>query len=336
MSTKINFVEKPQVLIDAALNRGRKSSMEYPKQKTEFYTINGKEMAKIDASANYLEEKLFKASSQFPSFEELDPFYHDLYECIIDVPEMKKTLSSLSSVGRLIKKIRRDHLVKIKELRYSRGREKQALEVTKSYIGRMASLIKGIGKHIEYYNESARKLNELPSVRTNEECIILAGFPNVGKSTLLKKITESKPEIANYPFTTKGLNVGVFMMRYLPIQVIDTPGLLDRPLHERNKIELKAITALQYLKGILAFVVDPTDDLDVQKSLLIEIKKLFTKHKFMVVITKSDIANESQVENAKKKFEEYDIVIDGADKTALKDYFLAKGKKLFEGMTTED
>jgi len=330
MTQKINFIEKTQVLIDASLNRGRKASLEYPKQKTDFYTNNGKEMAKIDASANYLEEKLFKATQQFPSFELLEPFYHDLYECIIDVDEMKKTLSSISSVARLIKKIRRDHLVKIKELKYSRGREKQALNVTKAYIGRMASLIKGISKHVEFYNECARKLNELPSIRTNEECVILAGYPNVGKSTLLAKITESKPEIANYPFTTKGLNVGVFMMRYLPIQVIDTPGLLDRPLSERNKIELKAITALQYLKGILAFVVDPMDDVVVQKKLFLETKKLFLKHKFLIVITKSDLANETQIANAKKEFGGYEIIVDGADKTALKDYFLAQGKKLFE------
>ena len=95
-------------------------------------------------------------------------------------------------------------------------------------------------------------------------------------------------------------------------------------------IELKAITALQYLKGILAFVVDPMDDVFMQKKLFLETKKLFLKHKFLIVITKSDIANETQIANAKKEFGGYEIIVDGADKTALKDYFLAQGKKLFE------
>lgn len=329
MSRNIGFIEKPQSLLESALTRGRKAASEYPKQKTVFYTLKGKEIAKIDASANYLEERLFNSTKQFPSFETLDPFYYDLYSCIIDIDEVKKNLSSISSVARLIKKLRRDHIVKLKEMRFSTGMEKSAKKVTGMYIGRLASIIKGTTKHIEYFNLSAKKLNELPSIKSQEECIMLAGFPNVGKSTLLQKITDSKPEIANYPFTTKGLNVGTFMMRYLPIQVIDTPGLLDRPLNERNNIELKAITALQHLKGIIAFVVDPTDDVLMQKKLLSDIKKLFTKHKFIVVITKSDIANPVQIEEAKKAFEGYEIIIEGNDLTTFKDYLITKGKTLF-------
>ncbi|MFA6268378.1 MAG: GTPase [archaeon] len=329
MSRNINFIEKPQILLDAALSRGRRASMEYPKQKTVFYTIKGKEIAKIDTSANYLEEKLFKAAKQFPDFDSLDPFYGDLYSCIIDIDEMKKNLSSLSSVGRLIKNLRREHIVKLKEMRYGKGMEHAAKKVTNMYIGRVSSLLKGIQKHIEFYNLSAKKLNELPSIRLDEDCIMLAGFPNVGKSTLLQKITESKPEIANYPFTTKGLNVGVFYLRHIPIQVIDTPGLLDRPLMERNNIELKALTALQHLKGMIVFAVDPMDDMDKQTKLFEDVRKLFKKHKFLVVITKSDIANPTQVEIAKKAFNEYETIIEGQNLSTLKEYLTTKGKQLF-------
>jgi nucleolar GTP-binding protein len=329
MPMQINFIEKPQVLLDAALARGRKAASNYQKQKTRFYTVKGKEIAKIDASANYLEEKLFKAVQQMPSFDQLDEFYKSLYECIIDVNEMKKNLSSISSVARIIKNRRRESLIRLKELKFGYGSEQIAFSVTNAYIGRISSLLKGITKQIEYYNESAKKLKELPSIKTNEECIILAGMPNAGKSTLLKKITESKPEIANYPFTTKGLNVGLFYLRHIPIQVIDTPGLLDRPLHERNKIELKAVTALQYLKGIIAFVLDPIEDLEKQKNLFLELKKMFTNHKFLIILTKSDIANAKQVENAKKEFSENEIITEGEGLNAFKEALNAKGKELF-------
>ncbi|MFA5125738.1 MAG: GTPase [archaeon] len=325
----INFIETPQVLLDAALTRGRKASSEYPKQKTIFYTIKGKEIAKIDASANYLEEKLFKAAQQMPNFDRLEPFYYDLYECILDLDEMKKNLSSISSVARLVKKIRREAIVRLKEMRYGEGMEKYAKAITGAYIGRLASLLKGLTKKIDYYNDVAKKLRELPSIKTQEECIMLAGFPNVGKSTLLKKITESKPEIANYPFTTKGLNVGLFHVRYVPIQVIDTPGLLDRPLSERNKIELKAITALQHLKGIIVFVIDPTYDMDKQENLFAETKKLFSKHKFLIAITKSDLAKEEQIEEAKKVFKGYEIIVEGNNLNSLKEYLIGKGTHLF-------
>jgi nucleolar GTP-binding protein len=317
------------VLLDAALSRGRKAASTYQKQKTRFYTVKGKEIAKIDASANYLEEKLFRAVQQMPSFDTLEDFYKGLYECIIDINEMKKNLSSLSSVARIIKNLRRESLIRLKELKFRPGNEQAAFAITNAYIGRISSLLKGITKQIEYYNDSAVKLKELPSIKTNEECIILAGLPNAGKSTLLKKITESKPEIANYPFTTKGLNIGVFYLRYIPIQVVDTPGLLDRPLHERNKIELKAVTALQYLKGIIAFILDPMEEMEKQKNLFNEIKKMFTKHKFIVVITKTDLANPTQIENAKKEFSEHEVILEGEGMNTLKEHLTFKGKNLF-------
>ena len=43
-----------------------------------------------------------------------------------------------------------------------------------------------------------------------------------------------------YAFTTKSLFVGHMDHKYLRWQVIDTPGLLDRPLEERNTIEMQA------------------------------------------------------------------------------------------------
>ena len=320
----IPFAEKPQVLLDAALSRARKQASAYPKQKTDFYTMKGKEIVRIEVSAGYLEEALFRAAQKMPSFESLDPFYRDLYECIIDTNELRKNIASISSVARLIMKLRRDGIVQLKELRYIRGAEKKSFQITKSYIGRVASLVNSLEKKIDYYNECARKLKELPAIRTNEDCIILSGYPNVGKSTLLSKLTESKPEIAAYPFTTKGLNVGVFKKRYLPIQVIDTPGLLDRPLRERNAIELKAVAALQHLNGVIVFVVDPTDDLPKQENLFVEIKKLFTHHKFLVVINKTDIASAEQIAGAKKAFADYQQVIEGKDLSNLKDLLLSK------------
>jgi len=322
-------MQKPAAMLDSAMNRGRKAAGLYPKQKTEFYSVKGKEIAKIDASATFVEETLFRSVKAFPSFEDLEAFYKDLYECILDTNELKKNLSSISSVGRLIKNIRRDYIVKLKEMRYGEGAQKQSYAITKSYVGRLASLLKGLTKQIDYYNESARKLRELPSIRTGENCIILAGYPNAGKSTLLSRLTESKPEIAAYPFTTKGLNVGVFIKKFIPIQIIDTPGLLDRPLLDRNKIELKAVTALQHLAGMIMFVVDPTQEMNKQKNLFLETKKLFTHHKFMVVINKTDASNEAQLNAAKDTFSGEEIILEGKGLDNLKNWLMDKENKIF-------
>jgi len=56
----------------------------------------------------------------------------------------------------------------------------------------------------------------------------LVGFPNAGKSTLLKALTKANPKIANYPFTTLSPNIGIIddlMPR--PLIVADIPGILE-------------------------------------------------------------------------------------------------------------
>ncbi len=48
----------------------------------------------------------------------------------------------------------------------------------------------------------------MPTIDFNATTIVIAGFPNVGKSTLLNQISGADPQIANYPFTTKGIQIG--------------------------------------------------------------------------------------------------------------------------------
>jgi len=55
----------------------------------------------------------------------------------------------------------------------------------------------------------------------------LVGFPNVGKSTLLSAITDAKPKIANYHFTTLSPNLGVLKMYDKTCVVADIPGLIE-------------------------------------------------------------------------------------------------------------
>jgi len=102
----------------------------------------------------------------------------------------------------------------------------------------------------------ASQLKKLNAIDPNTLTIIVAGPPNVGKSTLVGKISSAKPEVASYPFTTKEIHVGHIDTRLYKIQVIDTPGILDRPMKERNKIELKAINAIKNLEGVIIFMFD--------------------------------------------------------------------------------
>jgi nucleolar GTP-binding protein len=72
---------------------------------------------------------------------------------------------------------------------------------------------------------------------------------------------------------------------------MDTPGLLDRPMSERNDIERQAITAIHYLDAVVMFMIDPSEscgyEIKDQKRLLEEIRENF-KLPLLVVANKAD------------------------------------------------
>jgi len=179
-------------------------------------------------------------------------------------------LKKISALGRSeIASIRRNQ---------STGRE---------FLGRTASLIKRIKKDLDFLVEVKNAMKNLPAVE-DSPTLVVAGFPNVGKSTFVKNLTGSNIEVKPYPFTTKSIMVGRLTIRHIRYQIIDSPGLLERPMEERNKIELQAITALKHLADKILFLIDPTQEVEPQLKLLDEITKLF-KVEVYAGINKTDV-----------------------------------------------
>jgi nucleolar GTP-binding protein len=75
--------------------------------------------------------------------------------------------------------------------------------------------------------------------------------------------------------------------------MVDTPGLLDRPMLERNQIEMQAIAALEHLGDVLLFLIDWTDEattpISEQERLLGEVRGLLSDRRVLVVSTKLDL-----------------------------------------------
>ena len=77
------------------------------------------------------------------------------------------------------------------------------------------------------------------------------------------------------------------------LQVIDTPGILDQPLEDRNTIEMQAVTALAHLKAAVLFVMDVSEQCDrtieEQVHLFESIRPLFTNKPVIVGLNKVSI-----------------------------------------------
>ena len=77
-------------------------------------------------------------------------------------------------------------------------------------------------------------MSRLPSIDPAGRTLLVCGYPNVGKSSFVNRVTRADVDVQPYAFTTKSLLVGHADHRYLRWQVLDTPGILDRPLEERT------------------------------------------------------------------------------------------------------
>ncbi len=304
-------IEEPDALIEHAFNHARKMA---PMTRTRASTIQHRKekvVRKMELFQQYLDKQLNYLEISIPKVANLHPFYQELLPETIEVGKVKMAASQIVSVRRLLKK----QFIFGKRAIYQHSTD--AVEHMKKesarYFGRCASIVKSLKTNIQVLKEANQKLKEVPDVRVDIPTLVLAGFPNTGKTTLLKRLTGSKAQIASYPFTTKSLNLGYFKMKYREIQVMDTPGLLDRMDKEWNPIEKKARTALKYLATCVLFVVDPTPaagyTLEQQHQLFENIKSQFPV-RFLVVLNKTDLATPEMLEKANAVFG-MDAVRDG-------------------------
>jgi len=260
------------MIIEKAFRRA--SKINFPDKKIPFeIKIREKEMARVEVASQVINSMLEKVVKRYPSFEYLDPFYREMVDITVSLDELKHNIGALSWAMKTIQRIKNETIRKMKRTKSIDRLDKLRREA----YGRYISVLKKIGKNMEFLNNAREKLKQIPEVKSCYT-IVIAGMPNVGKSTVLHALTGAEPEVQTYPFTTKGINIGYFEYKHNDIQVIDTPGLLDRRFEERNEIELKAVLALRHLADLIIFIIDPSEtcgySLEEQFSLLEDIKNM--------------------------------------------------------------
>jgi nucleolar GTP-binding protein len=266
-------------------------------------------------AGNILSDNLQNVVTQWPDFELVDPFYYELADAIVDVNELRQALSRVQWASRQIDELKREYQSKLRrtDVETARKHRKQAF-------ARMADVTEQIADDLLRIGEARDALRVVPDIRPDEPAIVVAGYPNVGKSSFVNHVTRASNEIASYPFTTRAIQIGHFERDRIRYQIIDTPGLLDRPEDERNDIERQAVSALEHLADAVLFVVDASGNcgypIDVQLELRDAVKRRFASRDVPVltVCNKSDESTDVEADEYMSVTEEENVdgVLDAA------------------------
>ncbi len=323
-------VHDPQWYIDRAFKRAKEAALATRKslEIKGYKRYQAIEIARINTIYQIIKNDIKRILDEFPPLESLPEFYQELIPLIVDWKQVKEALRRLALIIRLLNEWFERYRNKIKGTK----NPNEMAKIRREFYGRVASLLKRNAKYFEILKEASRKLRNLPVIK-NYPTVVIAGLPNVGKSTLLKKLTGSEPEIQPYPFTTKGLMIGYIETPYTKIQIIDTPGVLDRPFEEMNNIERQAVLAIKKLAHKIIYIFDVTETcgypIEDQEKLFEQLRKEFNLNKENTIIyfSKTDIFKEedwSKYSALSKKYKEFKQFTNSQE---LKEYLIQWVKK---------
>ncbi len=293
----IPTIPTPDEILDKGFSRGKKAADLLRTQKIPKH-LKGKKLEerRVVTACQVMKDKLKSIIDAVPEIEELHPFYQDYIDITVGVDSMKQALGALNWAYGILSQLEREYANKIK-----RNPSEKASSIQREAYGRIASVINKIEKDLDFLDFAKSSLRNMPTIDFDATTIVIAGFPNVGKSTLLRQLSGADPQVANYPFTTKGIQIGHTERHWKSIQFIDTPGLLDRPVLEMNDIEMNAIVALEHLADAILFIFDGSETcgfhLESQYNLLKQIEKIFSEIPMIYLFNKMDIEQDEEYIN---------------------------------------
>ncbi|KAF6157339.1 hypothetical protein GIB67_004277 [Kingdonia uniflora] len=286
---KITVVPTGKDFIDIILSRTQRQTPTVIHKGNKITQIRSFYMRKVKYTQTNFHEKISNIIDEFPRLDDIHPFYGDLLHVLYNKDHYKLALGQINTARNIISKIAKDY---VRLLKYGDSLYRcKSLKV--AALGRMCTVIKRVGPSLAYLEQIRQHMARLPSIDPNTRTLLICGYPNVGKSSFINKITRADVDVQPYAFTTKSLFVGHTDYKYLRYQVIDTPGILDRPFEDRNIIEMCSITALAHLRAAVLFFLDISGScgytIAQQAALFHSIKSLFMNKPLMIVCNKTDL-----------------------------------------------
>ena len=292
---KVSWRTLPTVLLedevlDKAFSRARKAA-DRVDDSDRVFRVRKQMNRMVQTAADVIFNQFTDLVNSWPSLDQSPQFDVAMIDACVGCDDYRHNLSMLQWGAKRVNSIAAQNSKKIVRT----GRTELMHDARKEAYGRISSILRQVSPSLLWLSEARETLKKLPTISTDLPCIVVCGAPNVGKSAFISALSSGNMEVNHYPFTTKQIHVGHFFHRRLQHQLVDTPGLLDRPMIKRNAIEMQAIAALENTGSLVLFLMDESEHcgtpLEEQNNLLEEIKGLLPETELLVVTSKADLLN---------------------------------------------
>ena len=257
-------------------------------------------LVRVDKIFNIVNSELEKLINNLPRENELHTYQLEMLK-LANIENYGDIIGKIRGMQAVLKRLWKEYRLKIK----ASVDAAEARKMAREFVGRTISVLRRLRHDLELLDNAIRELSKLPCIEVEAPKVVVAGMPQVGKSTFVRAVSSAKPQVSPFPFTTKEIILGHIDLSVSRIQIIDTPGILDRPLSKLNPIERKAILALKHLADLILFLIDPYEgayySLEQQLNLLRSILRLFEDKEVIVVINKVDLVSEKRLREVEDK-----------------------------------
>ncbi|VFQ84276.1 unnamed protein product [Cuscuta campestris] len=247
----------------------------------------------LDALLKELALPLRTYKETFPVKQHLHPYERSLVELTLGDGNYEAALERIDSLRKKVVSVGKEHASLCAKSLTKREAEERLSEGMRT----LEEIFHSEGKAVDELMDIAKTLRAMPVIDLETPTLCLVGAPNVGKSSLVRVLSTGKPEICNYPFTTRGILMGHISLSYQNFQVTDTPGILRRHDEDRNNLEKLTLAVLSHLPTAVLYVHDlsgecgtsPSDQFAIYK----EMRGRFSDHIWLDVVSKCDLLHQS-------------------------------------------